>query len=67
LDLAVPETSVWKTMTPRAFMRTRAVRRSNLLLNLQLVGVQGLFVEHLRTRSSKSFSMPPPLALAASH
>ena len=38
-DLAVPETSMSKTMTLRAFMRTRAVRRSNPLLNLQLVGV----------------------------
>ncbi len=48
-DLAVPETSVRKTMTPRALMRTRAVRRSSTLLNVQLVGVQGLFVEQLRT------------------
>lgn len=65
-DLAVPETSMSKTMTPRAFMRTRAVQRSTPL-NLQPVGVQGLFVEHLRTRSPKSFPMPSPLASAASH
>lgn len=33
-NLAVLETSVPKTMTPRAFMRTHAVRRSDPLLNL---------------------------------
>lgn len=66
-DLPVTETSVPKTITPRAFTRTRAVRGSNPLLNLQLVGVQGLFVEQLRTRSPNSFLMSPPLALAASH
>ena len=66
-DLAVPETSVSKIITPRAFMRTYAVRRSDPLSNLQLVGVQGLFVEQLRTRLAKSYLNPPPLALAVSH
>lgn len=65
-DLALPVTSMLKTMTPRAFMRTHTVRRSTPL-DLQLVGVRGLFMEHLRTRSLKSFPMPLPLALAASH
>jgi hypothetical protein len=48
-------------------MRTYAVRRSDPLSNLQLVGVQGLFVEQLRTRLAKSYLNPPPLALAVSH
>ena len=44
-DLAVLETSVSKTTTPRAFIRTRAVRRSSPLWSLKLVGVQDLVVE----------------------
>ena len=66
-DLAVLETSVSKIIILRAFMRTYTVRRSDPLSNLQLVGVQGLFVEQLRTRLAKSYLNPPPLALAVSH
>lgn len=65
--LAVPETGVSKTMTPGAFMRTHAVRRSDPLLNLYLVDVRGLLVEQLIKRLAKSYPTPPPLALAVSH
>lgn len=68
-DLVVPETNVANTitMTARAFLQSRAVRRPTLLLNLYVVGMRALFMGQLRIRSLKSFLMPPPLALAASH
>lgn len=66
-DHAAPETSLSKTMTARAYIRTPPGRRSSLLLNLQLADVQGLVVVKVRTRLLKSPPMPPPLALAVSH
>lgn len=66
-DLAIPKTSLSKTMTPGAFIRTLAIRNLSPLLNFQLVSVQDLAAEKLRTRSPKSPPRPPLLALATSH